>query len=154
MDSSGFTRTAFPVHSGSTMPAEQLSGQEVIYLSFTPCRCVSGQRKPPLHRFKEVFVDNGRNGVFLLYVFVDVCSDIPHILEYGFKTASVKLRVLGGAIAFAVEDTANLSHTLAVGVELKCFLNDMGSFRIYYKSMIFDFVAQRDMATNAMALHG
>ena len=79
------------VHRRATMPAEQLSRQKVIHLSLTPCGCVSGQGKPPLYRFKEVFVDDGGNSVFLLYILVDVCSNIPHILEHGFETASVEL---------------------------------------------------------------
>ena len=135
------------------MPTEQLSRQEVIYFSLTPCGCVSGQGKPPLYRFKEVFVNDGWNGVFFLYVLVDVCANIPHILEHGFEAASVELGVLGGTIAFVIEDTANLSHALAVGVELECFLNDMSGCRIYHELMIFDFIAQGDMTTNGVTLH-
>ena len=116
------------------MSAEQFSRQEVIYLSFTPCGCVSGQRKPPLHRFKEVFVDNGWNGVFLLYVFVDVCSDISHILKYGFKTASVKLSNIGlgltgeaGEVADILKKYLHHGHDLDVN-ELILELGDV----LYY----------------------
>lgn len=57
------TSSAFTVHRSPTMTAEQFSRQEVIYLSLAPCWGCGGLRKPPLYRFKQLFVNDGGNTI-------------------------------------------------------------------------------------------
>lgn len=148
------TGSAFTVHRSPTMTAEQLSRQEVIYLSLAPCRGCGGLRKPPLYRFKQLLVNDGGNTIFNDNIFVGVSADVASITEHGLKAATVELRIFGSLISGRVKLSANRSNTFTIGVKRERFLNDVGGIRVNNQLMIFYLVSEGDMTTYAVALQG
>ena len=154
VDLAVLTGSAFTVHRSPTMTAEQLSRQEVIYLSLAPCRGCGGLRKPPLYRFKQLLINDGGNTIFDDNILVGISADVTSVTEHGLKAAAVELRIFGSLISGRVKLSANVSYAFAVGVKRKRFLNDVGGVRVNDQLMIFHFVSEGDMTAYAVALQG
>lgn len=154
MDGSGLAGAAFPVHRASTMAAEELSRQEVIYLGLAPCRGFCVLREPMANRFKQFLVNDSGNPTFNLYVLVGIYPDIPLIAEHRLEAVPVKLYALGCTVALCVEYTANVGHGFPVGIEFKSLLDDMSGCRIDDQFVIFNFITERDMTPYAVAFQG
>ena len=146
------TSSAFTVHRSPTMTAEQLSRQEVIYLSLTPCWGCGGLRKPPLHRFKQLLVNNGGNTIFDDNIFVGISADVASITEHGLKATAVKLRVFGGLISGRVKLSANASYAFTIGIKRERFLNDVGGVGVNDQFVIFHLVSEGNVTAYAVAL--
>jgi len=98
------------------MAAEELSGQEVIYLGLAPCRGFCVLREPTAHRFKQLLVDDGRNAVLHFNVLVGVDPDIPLIAEHGLEAVPVKFNPLGCTVALGIEHPANVRNGFPIGI--------------------------------------
>ena len=133
------------------MPAEELSRQEVIYLSLTPCRSFCVLREPSTNIFKEFPIYDCRNATFNPNILVCVNTDILLIAEHGFEAVSIKFRVLCGLITSRIEFAANISNGFTIGIKLKRFLDNVSSIRVYNQFVIFKLISERDMTTNAPA---
>ena len=148
------TGSAFTIHRSPTMTAEQLSRQEVIYLSLAPCWGCGGLRKPPLYRFKQLLVDDGWNTIFNDNILVGVSADVASITKHGLKTAAVELRIFGSLISGRVKFSANGGNAFTIGVKRERFLNDVGGVRVNNQLMIFHLVSEGNMTAYAVALQG
>ena len=148
------TGSAFTVHRSPTMTAEQLSRQEVIYLSLAPCWGCGGLRKPPLYRFKQLLVNDGWNTIFDDNIFVGISADVTSVTEHGLKAAAVELCIFGSLISGRVKLSANVSYAFAVGVKRERFLNDVGGVRVNDQLVIFHLVPKGNMTAYTVALQG
>ena len=148
------TGSALTVHRSPTMTAEQLSRQEVIYLSLAPCGGCGGLRKPPLYRFKQLFINDGGNTIFDDNILVGISADVTSVTEHGLKAAAVELRVFGGLISGRVKLSANISYAFAVGVKRERFLNDVSGVRVNDQLVIFHLVPKGNMTAYTVALQG
>ena len=151
-DGSRFACTGFTVHSRAAMSAKQHSRQEIIHFGFTSGRSVRRLFEPFLHSFEQVFVDDGRDGVFHFHVLIDVCADVSHILEHGFEAAFVKSRVLGCAITSVVERAADFDYAFPAGIALKCFLDNVCRLGVNHQFVIFEFIAPGNQSADRVAL--
>lgn len=134
------------------MAAEEFSGQEVIYLGLSPCRSFCVFREPTAYRFKQLLVNDSRNASFHLNIFVGIDSDISLVTEHGFETIPVKLHSFGCTVAFCIKHTANVSHSFSIGIEFKSLSDDMSGGRIDNQLVIFNLIAEGDMASDTMTL--
>ena len=107
-----------------------------------------------MDNLEEFFIYDGGNAVFNTEITVGVDTDVPLVLEHRLEAVAVELGSFGGAVSFVIEQAANVSHGITVGVELERFLYDGSANRVNDQFVIFDFIAERDMTTDAVTLHG